>query len=945
MRAHRTLRAALVAVAALAAALPLWPTPAAAVGVPVEEEADVRLVVRTSTRAAGAEVAEAGVLRGARKAGRVPRLKAVALDVPRSEAESLRRAMLRRPDVTAVDVAHRRWLAEEPADPRFAEQRTYLDAVHATTAWGRPAHGAPGVRIAVVDSGVDVTHPDLAGKIAGTFNAVTRGSDVRDLVGHGTGVASVAAAATGNGLGISGAGYDSTVLAAKVADRTGRIFTDDLAAGIVWAVDSGADVINLSLGGPTSDPLERDAVGYAQQHGVLVVAAAGNEGTRAKQFPAALPGVLSVGATAANGSARAPFSSFGSWVDVGAPGRGVVIATPGGGFEAADGTSFATPLVSGQVALLEAFRPGRTADELAAAVTGGANTAKLGFAGGLVDFNASLDLLPPTSTPSINAPAGGSSVSGVATVSASSSAPRVRLTFADLSAVVTTEAGVAAASFETYGLAGAQTVTATDCSRTDQCSASSVSLTTTVANPAPSLTAPVEGSPATGDAISASAVAPGGAVRFRVEGAGPAVATDTAAPYAADLSTEGLADGLHTVSAVLCREDGSVCDAGNPARATVSVSRLHPRITARSVVRLSPGRDGRNDTTTVSYRLDTRQVATFRVRNAAGNLVLTRRLGEQPAGAASVVWDGRGDAGRFVPSGSYTVEIATRQPSGTLAGLATEPLLVDRVAPRVRQVAVSPSVVNPVRDGYRDSTDVSARLSEDVTRLTLEVRTRSGALVYQAAERHQLAGTVTVAWNGRRKNGSVVPSGSYTARLVAQDRAGNRTVGAAEPVTVSGARLVRQTGSMTVTARKSLTESFADECSLVFRHTDGKREGWLGYYSSGTCTSEDAYAVGDHQVRLPKAASYGWVRVSAYGGRADPKFRDSARITYYDRHQNLSRTTFRLGPALGTHTGPKVKAGPHLIRHRVFRWSTYATGVNWYDVERYTVRFSYYVLR
>ena len=124
----------------------------------------------------------------------------------------------------------------------------------------------------------------------------------------------MAAAATGNGVGIAGAGRDTSILAVKVADVTGRIFTDDLAAGIVWATDHGANVVNLSLGGPTSDPLERAAVAYAEAHDVLVVAAAGNEGSRPSSTPAALPGVLAVGATTATArrGPRSPATAPGS---------------------------------------------------------------------------------------------------------------------------------------------------------------------------------------------------------------------------------------------------------------------------------------------------------------------------------------------------------------------------------------------------------------------------------------------------------------------------------------------------------------------------------------------------------------------------------------------------------------------------------------------------------
>lgn len=929
----------LTVAAGLLAAVALLPAPPVAAATAPADEAEVRLVVRTAA-GAGAEVAAALRARGVVPHRRLGPLRAVTADVPQSWVGSLSRALLRRSDVTSVTSAHRRTFFEEPADPRFAEQRPYFDAVRATAAWARSAHGRPDVRIGVVDSGADVTHPDLTGKVAGTYNAVTGGTDVRDQVGHGTGVASVAAAATNNGVGISGAGYDSTLLVAKVADRAGRIFTDDLARGIVWAVDSGADVINLSLGGPSSDRLERDAIAYAQRRDVLVVAAAGNDGTSIRQFPAALPGVLSVGATTVNGSARAAFSSYGSWVDVGAPGRDLLVAAPGGGYELADGTSFAAPLVAGQVALLEGFRPGRTATSLAAAVIAGANTAKLGFARGLVDFDASLDLLPPGSTPTLMLPA--DPVSGFVTVSASSSAPAVRLTLADQSETATTVNGVASTSFETYGLGGAQPVTATDCSVIGQCAATGAAATLTVANPAPTLTAPADGSDASADTVTARADAPGGAVRFLVDGT--AVAVDTTMPFEADLPTEGLADGSHTVSAMQCRADGTRCDTSTVSRVAVSVARLHPRLTDVSTRVLSPGRDGRKDTLQLTYRLGTRQSVSLRVRDAAGRVVLQRRLGVQGAGRHSTVWDGRSAAGVFVPGGVYRVGVATRQPGGSLIGLASAAVRVDRRAPRLDQIAREFATVFPRRDDYRDTVRVSARTGEAVDWVQVEARSPSGA-VYRSAKRPGgQPGPVAVVWNAR-VSGAPVPAGTYSVRLLAQDQAGNRSRSRAVRLTVSDRQLQRRIGTRTVTARRSLQETFADECSLVFRHTEGPRRGWIGYYSSGTCSSGDAYAIGEHQLRLPAAVRFGTVQISAYGGRGDPKYRDSARVTYYDRFQNPSGHKFRLGPRTDTYTGPRVKADGIVGPQRMLRWSTQTTGVQWYDVERYTVRFSYFVLR
>lgn len=940
MRLSRALRRALPVAIASATVVALLPAvPAAAAPTPAEHQ--VRLVVRTTTRAAGAGVLEAAQRYGGRPAGRVAALRAVAIEVPATAAGALTRRLADRPDVTSVDTARRRWLSEEPADPRFGEQRTYLDAVRATAAWSRSAKGSPDVRIGIVDSGADIAHPDLVGKVVGTYNAVTRSSDVRDQVGHGTGVASVAAAATNNGEGIAAAGYDSTLLVAKVADRTGRIFTDDLAAGVVWAVDNGADVVNLSLGGPSSDRLERDAVRYAQSRGVLVVAAAGNDGSNLKQFPASLPGVLGVGATSADGGTRAPFSSFGSWIDVGAPGRDLVVAKAGGGYETVDGTSFAAPIVSGEAALLAAYRPGRTGADLAAAIIGGANGTKLGFARGLVDFDASLTLLPPASTPVLTLPAG--PVSGPLTVSASSSAASVRLELGDQVATVPTQSGTATATFETYGLSGTRQVTATDCSRITQCAESRATGSVEIANPAPTLTAPTEGADASADTLTASADAPADAtVGFLVDGALRAV--DSAAPFAATLSTETLADGRHTVGAVLCRRDHTSCDTSAAGQVTVAVDRLHPRVRSLTRSYLSPNRDGRGDTTTVRYLLESRQAVTLRVRTASGAIVLARRLGVQAAGRHEVRWDGRGRAGKALPDAAYTLEVSTRDPDGTQIGLASRPVTVDVTRPRAGRPTTTGRTVFPVRDGYRDTVDVRATVGRDARSAVLEVRTPAGRLV--ESRRAALgSGQVVVGWNGRTRAGRLLAPGRYVLRLLVEDHAGNRRRSAATRVAVSGQRLARRSGSLTVTARDTLEETFVDDCSMVFRHTEGRHRGWVGYFSSGTCSSGDAYAVGEHEVRLPRAVRYGTVRISAHGGRGDPKYRDSARLTYYDRYQNLSPFTVRLRARTDTYVGPRVRAERLLSDRRVLRWSTMTTGVAWYDVERYTVDYTFFVLR
>ncbi|MGH8867735.1 MAG: S8 family serine peptidase [Actinomycetes bacterium] len=378
-----------IAAAPTAVADPAVADPQAPAGAPAGSGDEVRLVVRLEARAGFAgEVAAARAL-GAEPAVREPRLDAFSLDVPAGEADAVRRDLGERAGVDTVQVAHRRTLADVPNDPQWSSQSTYMSAVHAPGAWGL-SQGRASVRVAVIDTGVATGHPDLIGKVVGQYNAVTGTSSVRDAMGHGTSVASVAAARTGNGVGVAGSGYRTSVLAVKVADSNGTLRSDAIASGIRWAADHGADVINMSFGGSATDWLERDAVAYAQSKGVLLVASAGNAGTSDLHYPAALPGVLSVGATSASGTSRPSWSSYGRWVDLAAPGAGIRAAVPGGRYGTVSGTSFSAPLVAGEAALLLAVQPTATAAQLTATLTAATTGARLGFAQGLVDFRSAV---------------------------------------------------------------------------------------------------------------------------------------------------------------------------------------------------------------------------------------------------------------------------------------------------------------------------------------------------------------------------------------------------------------------------------------------------------------------------------------------------------------------------------------------------------------------------
>src|SRR5205823_15048136 len=202
-------------------------------------------------------------------------------------------------------------------------------------------------------TGVDAQQPDLVGRVLPGYDFVDDSSDTSDRLGHGTFVAGVAAADTNNGIGIAGVAWNASILPVKVLDRSGGGTDAQIAAGITWAADNGASVINLSLGGPESSEVLRNAIEYALSKNVVVVAAAGNEASTIPQYPAAYPGVVAVSATDWAGDLTY-FSSFGPWVTLAAPGFEITGTDRDGAYETDSGTSFAAPMVAAVAALVRA---------------------------------------------------------------------------------------------------------------------------------------------------------------------------------------------------------------------------------------------------------------------------------------------------------------------------------------------------------------------------------------------------------------------------------------------------------------------------------------------------------------------------------------------------------------------------------------------------------------
>ena len=292
--------------------------------------------------------------------------------------------------------------ADMPPDPLFGDQYGYLSAVNAPAAWDI-SKGSAGVIVAVVDTGVDVRHANLAPNIwTNPREVANNGADddnngcvddvngcsfvsdsspgcanvtngyVNDDIGHGTFVTGIIGAAANN-TGIVGVARNVRIMPVKVLDCYGSGDSVATARGILYAAHSGARVINLSLGGVEDSQLVRDAVAEATRGGALVVAAAGNDGANAVSFPARFPGVLAVGAASrADVTKRAPFSNWGPEIGVVAVGQGIIGTVPAsrcrnfvrclptGAHASGDGTSFSAPQVSGLAALMLSIDPGLT---------------------------------------------------------------------------------------------------------------------------------------------------------------------------------------------------------------------------------------------------------------------------------------------------------------------------------------------------------------------------------------------------------------------------------------------------------------------------------------------------------------------------------------------------------------------------------------------------------
>lgn len=273
----------------------------------------------------------------------------------------------------------------------YSSRQWAIPKIMAPQAWGVTS-GKSNIIIAVLDTGIDKGQEDLVGKVVAEVN-FTDSSTTDDIYGHGTHVAGIIAAWTKNGAGVAGLAHDCRLMNVKVADDQGRFDSAVAAKGVRWAVEHGANIINMSLVSTEPSPSLEEAINYAWSKGAVVIAAAGNLVGTKIVYPAYYSNCIAVAATDSN-DCVASWSSQGGWVDVAAPGVDIYSTLPDNQYGYKSGTSMAAAYVSGLAALLFTLEKDRNDDgflndEVRTAIENGCDVLNTGAVKGRINaFNA-----------------------------------------------------------------------------------------------------------------------------------------------------------------------------------------------------------------------------------------------------------------------------------------------------------------------------------------------------------------------------------------------------------------------------------------------------------------------------------------------------------------------------------------------------------------------------
>jgi thermitase len=521
---------------------------------------------------------------GAKRKSRIEQLNVHVIELPENASEVAIAKLLRDNPLlesAEVDLAFPPELI--PNDPYYANA-WHLPKIGGPAAWDASTGG--GVTVAILDSGVDAAHPDLAAQLVPGWNTYDNTSDTRDVYGHGTKVAGAAAAAGSNGAGVAGVAWRAKIMPMRVTDTSGWAYSSTLSQAITWAADRGARVANASFGGVAGSSTVQSAAQYMRSKGGVVVVAAGNTGAAESYAQSA---ALTVAAASDSNDARASFSSYGAFVDIAAPGVNIWSTTNGGGYGGVSGTSFAAPVTAGVYALMIAANPNlppQTLDTLLFSTARDLGTAGYDnyFGNGRVDAAAAVSAArqsvgTDTTAPavSITSPTGGR-VSGMVTINASATdnvgVTRVEL-YVNGSLFATDTGAPYSFSWDTAGLADGSVNLLARAYDAAGNYATSGTVAVTVGNdtiaPTVAITNPTNGSTVSGT-VTVSATAQDNTKVARlsllIDGREVAVSYGNSLSYSWDTVTKGKGRKQATSSTITARAQDP---AGNSASASATV--------------------------------------------------------------------------------------------------------------------------------------------------------------------------------------------------------------------------------------------------------------------------------------------------------------------------------------------------------------------------------------
>lgn len=594
-----------------------------------------------------------------------------------------------------------------PNDPDFSQQWG-LTRIKADKAWDTST-GNNSIIIAVIDTGVDKDHPDLIQNLISGYNTIVSSTNTDDDNGHGTHVAGIAAGVIDNSKGISGVSGKSKIMPLKVLNSSGSGWTSDITEAVIWAADHGAKVINMSLGGSSYDQAFQDAINYAFNKGVLVVAAAGNSNTSAPSYPAAFSNVMAVSAIDQNNS-RAYFSNYGSYVDITAPGVNIYSTVYNNSYTTMSGTSMACPFVAGAAAFLWSMKNSLTPSQVESILEGSA--VDLGYKGkdanfgyGLVDLYQAVQSLPSQPDNPVSSPG----ITPAPTVLPSyTPAPTPDLVpIGNIDNPTDSETISGQYDIKGWFLDG------------DGISKLEVIVDNNI----------------TGNAVY-------GDLRTDI-GIKYPLYNNNNSGFHYSLDTTKLTAGSHKLT---IRETSRSGSQKTLPEITVNVSNK-PRAA------------------TINYFLSENSTVTIEILDSSGKLIKTLESGSpKQAGWNSAKWDGRDLQGKIVPDGVYTYKITAVDYVGhSTTNKGT--IIVERLTPSITSVSDAPDPFIPKNDGVNT---IDFTISEDAL-VTVKIYNNKGTSVKTPVNQSLKMGVNKVTWDGTDDSGAAVPNGKYSYTIDAQD--------------------------------------------------------------------------------------------------------------------------------------------------------------------------------